>query len=64
MWGSISRIETSAADDAAKAWDIASRRIAEMTTASRRIDRRTSRDEGIPRGFPYLTGFVSHFAIL
>jgi hypothetical protein len=29
-----------------------------------RIDRRTSRDEGIPRGLPYLTGWVTHFQIL
>ena len=29
-----------------------------------RIDRKTSRDEGIPRGLPYLTGFVTHFAIM
>ena len=29
-----------------------------------RIGRRTSRDEGIPAGLPYLTGFVSHFAIV
>lgn len=29
-----------------------------------RIDRKTSRDEGIPRGLPYLTGWVTHFAIL
>lgn len=29
-----------------------------------RIDRRTERDIGIPRGLPYLTGFVAHFEIL
>lgn len=29
-----------------------------------RIDRRTSRDTGIPAGLPYLTGFASHFAIM
>ena len=29
-----------------------------------RIGRRTSRDEGIPRGLPYLTGLVTHFGIL
>ena len=29
-----------------------------------RIGRRTSRHQGIPAGLPYLTGFVSHFAIL
>ena len=29
-----------------------------------RIDRRTSRDEGIPVGLPYLTGWVTHFQIL
>jgi hypothetical protein len=29
-----------------------------------RINRRTSRDEGIPQGFPYLTGWVAHFQIL
>ena len=29
-----------------------------------RIDRRTSRDEGIPHGLPYLTGWVTHFQIL
>jgi hypothetical protein len=29
-----------------------------------RIDRKTSRDEGIPRGLPYLTGWVTHFQIL
>lgn len=26
-----------------------------------RIGRQTERDEGIPRGLPYLTGFVGHF---
>jgi hypothetical protein len=29
-----------------------------------RIGRRTSRDEGIPAGLPYLTGWVTHFGIL
>jgi hypothetical protein len=29
-----------------------------------RIGRRTSRDEGIPAGLPYLTGWVGHFEIL
>jgi len=29
-----------------------------------RIDRRTARDTGIPRGLPYLTGFVTHFEIM
>ena len=29
-----------------------------------RIDRRTSRDEGIPAGLPYLTGWVTNFQIL
>ncbi len=29
-----------------------------------RIDRRTQREEGIPAGLPYLTGWVAHFAIL
>lgn len=28
-----------------------------------RIDRRTEREEGIPAGLPYLTGWVQHFAI-
>lgn len=28
-----------------------------------RIDRRTERDEGIPAGLPYLTGWVQHFAV-
>lgn len=28
-----------------------------------RIDRRTARDDGIPRGLPYLTGFVIQSAI-
>ena len=27
------------------------------------IDRRTSRDTGIPAGLPYLTGFATHFEI-
>jgi hypothetical protein len=29
-----------------------------------RISRRTYRDEGIPAGLPYLTGWVTHFGIL
>jgi hypothetical protein len=29
-----------------------------------RISRRTFRDEGIPAGLPYLTGWVIHFGIL
>jgi hypothetical protein len=29
-----------------------------------RIDRRTYREEGIPEGLPYLTGWVTHFQIL
>ena len=29
-----------------------------------RIGRRTNRDEGIPAGLPYLTGWVTHFQIL
>jgi hypothetical protein len=29
-----------------------------------RIDRRTSRGEGIPRGLPYLAGWIGHFQIL
>ena len=29
-----------------------------------RIDRKTSREEGIPHGLPYLTGWVTHFQIL
>ena len=28
-----------------------------------RISRRTQRDEGIPAGLPYLTGWVQHFAV-
>ena len=28
------------------------------------INRRTEREMGIPRGLPYLTGFVTHFEIL
>ena len=104
FWGIIARFENGPAADAAKAWEIVSRRIAETTEASPeevrdfldsrhgrhfaddvtgelakgrgldravegavtrwmgwRIDRRTSRDEGIPRGLPYLTGWVAHF---
>ena len=34
FWGTISRIENDPAADSAKAWEIASRRIAEVTTAS------------------------------
>ena len=106
-FGTIARIETSPAVDPADAWEIASRRIAEVTTASpegvrdfldsrhgrhfaddvanelwkgetlkvavdaaiarwmgRQIDRKTSRDEGIPVGLPYLTGWVTYFQIL
>lgn len=29
-----------------------------------KISRRIEREHGIPRGLPYLTGFVSHFEIL
>ena len=29
-----------------------------------RIDRKTNREIGIPRGLPYLTGFANHFAIM
>jgi hypothetical protein len=29
-----------------------------------RIDRRTEREDGIPRGLPYLTGWVTHFQLL
>ena len=29
-----------------------------------RIDRKTSRETGIPRGLPYLTGLANHFAIM
>ncbi len=29
-----------------------------------RIDRKTSRETGIPHGLPYLTGLASHFAIM
>jgi hypothetical protein len=28
-----------------------------------RISRRTEREEGIPKGLPYLTGWVQHFAV-
>jgi len=28
------------------------------------IDRRTSRETGIPRGLPYLTGLANHYAIM
>ena len=106
-FGTIARIETSRAVDPVDAWEIASRRIAEVTEASPegvrafldsrhgrhfaddvandlctgaplaaaidaaialwmswRTDRKTSRDEGIPVGLPYLTGWVTHFQIL
>ena len=29
-----------------------------------RISRRTEREEGIPEGLPYLTGWVQHFAVI
>ena len=29
-----------------------------------RIDRKTSRETGIPNGLPYLTGLANHFAIM
>ena len=29
-----------------------------------RINRRTSRETGIPKGLPYLTGFANHYAIM
>jgi hypothetical protein len=107
FWGTISRIENDPAADRAKAWEIASRRIAEVTTASPegvrdfldsrhgrhfaddiagelwkgetlkdaidaaiarwmgwRIDRKTSRETGIPRGLHYLTGLAHHYAIM
>jgi hypothetical protein len=103
-WGTVARIENDPAADPAKAWEIASRRIAEVTTTSPegvrdfldsrhgrhfaddvanglwkgdtlpeavnaaiarwmgwRISRATERDEGVPRGLPYLTGWVTHF---
>ena len=106
-WGTISRIENDPAADPAKAWAIASRRIAEVTTASPegvrdfldfrhgrhfagdvagelargdtlkeaidaaiarwmgwRTGRNTSRETGIPKGLPYLTGFANHYAIM
>jgi hypothetical protein len=28
------------------------------------IDRRTEREDGIPRGLPYLSGWVTHFQLL
>jgi hypothetical protein len=34
FWGTVAKIENDPAADAAKAWEIASRRIAEVTTAS------------------------------
>ena len=107
FWGTISHIGNDPTADPARAWEIASCRIAEATTGSPegvrdfldsrhgrhfaddvagelsrgdtlkeaidaaiarwmgwRIDRKTSRDEGIPRGLPYLTGWVGHFEIL
>ncbi len=107
FFGTIGRIENDPAADAGKAWEIASRRIAEATIASPegvrdfldsrhgrhfaddvanelckgealkvaidaaitrwmgwRIDRRTSRETGIPHGLPYLTGFVLQAGIL
>ena len=107
FWGSIAHSHYDLATDAAAAWEIASRRIAETTEASPEgvrdfldsrhgrhfaddvaselwkgetlkdaidaaigrwqgwtIDRATERDYGIPRGLPYLTGWVTHFQIL
>ena len=107
FWGTISRIENDPAADPAKAWEIASRKIAEPTQAAPegvrdfldsthgrhfaddfanelwkgeplkvaidaaitgwmgwRIDRKTSRETGIPHGLPYLTGLANHFAIM
>ena len=29
-----------------------------------RIDRKTSRETGIPKGLPYLTGYANHYAIM
>jgi hypothetical protein len=106
-WGTLSRSEAAPGIDAARAWEIASRRIAEATGAAPegvrdfldsrhgrhfadevanglwkgatpeaaieaaiarwmgwRIDRHTARETGIPAGLPYLTGWVTHFAIL
>lgn len=106
FWGTMGRSETAAADPA-RAWEIASRHVAEATEAAPegvrdfldsrlgrhfadevanglwrgepiesaidaaisrwmvwRIDRRTEREDGIPRGLPYLTGWVTHFQIL
>jgi len=105
--GTIGRIENDPAADPAKAWETASRRIAEATEASPegvrdfldsahgrhfaddvanelwkgetlkdaidaaiarwmswRIGRKTSRETGIPRGPPCLTGFANHYAIM
>jgi hypothetical protein len=106
FYGTMGRSEHAAADPAA-AWEVASRRIAETTSAAPegvrdfldsrhgrhfaddvanglwkgdalevaidaaisrwmvwRIDRRTEREDGIPRGLPYLTGWVNQFQIL
>ncbi len=105
FFGTMGRSEN-AAVDAAAAWEIASREIAETPAspeggrdfldsrhgrhfaddiASRlwkgetlkvaidaaiarwmgwRIDRKTSRETGIPHRLPYLTGLASHFAIM
>jgi hypothetical protein len=105
-WGTVSRPGARPVEPA-EAWEIASRRIAEVTGASPegvrdfldsrhgrhfaddvengllagaplaeaieaaiarwqgwRIDRRTEREFGIPRGLPCLTGWVTHFQIL
>ena len=107
FFGTIGRIENDPAVEMATAWEIASRRIAEETTASPegvrdfldsrhgrhfaddvgnelwkgetlkvaidaaiarwmgwRIDRKTSRETGIPHALPCLTGFANHFAIM
>jgi hypothetical protein len=107
FWGTVARREAATAIDAAEAWAIASRGIAEATDAAPegvrdfldsrhgrhfadevgngllrgqtpeaaidaaiarwmdwRIDRHTAREAGIPMGLPYLTGWVTHFAIL
>ena len=107
FFGTIGRIGNDPAVEMATAWEIASRRIAEETTASPegvrdfldsrhgrhfaddvgnelwkgetlkvaidaaiarwmgwRIDRKTSRETGIPHGLPYLTGLANHYAIM
>ena len=107
FWGTLARIENDPAADPAKAWAVASRRIAEVTTASPEgvrdfldsrhgrhfaddvagelargdtlreaidtaiarwmgwtIDRRTSRETGIPEGLSYLTGLVADCGIV